>query len=162
MSPPPLTHTVTVTPTLARQTQHQSFGEVLHKSVGEAGSRAGALLVGALPAAPALSAAVSAVSSVMAAGSAGARRDAASAASAPVLPVSSGGASGHAVGLNLAAGGAATSGDLDGLVRTMREEANRSMFVQMELQRESREYNTLTNVLKVRHDSAKAAINNIR
>ena len=29
------------------------------------------------------------------------------------------------------------------------------------MQRESREYQTLSNVMKVRHDSAKAAINNI-
>jgi hypothetical protein len=34
--------------------------------------------------------------------------------------------------------------------------------MQMQMQQESREYNTISNVLKVRHDSAKSAINNIR
>jgi hypothetical protein len=34
--------------------------------------------------------------------------------------------------------------------------------LQEDMQRESREYNTLSNVMKARHDSAKAAINNIR
>jgi hypothetical protein len=34
--------------------------------------------------------------------------------------------------------------------------------LQNEMQRESREFNAVTNILKVRHDSAKAAISNIR
>jgi hypothetical protein len=34
--------------------------------------------------------------------------------------------------------------------------------LQDEMQRESREHTTVSNVMKVRHDSAKAAINNIR
>jgi hypothetical protein len=36
------------------------------------------------------------------------------------------------------------------------------MQMQNEMQRESREHNALSNIMKVRHDSAKAAINNIR
>jgi hypothetical protein len=36
------------------------------------------------------------------------------------------------------------------------------MMMQMQMQQESREYNAVSNVLKVRHDSAKSAINNIR
>ena len=34
--------------------------------------------------------------------------------------------------------------------------------LQRDMQQESQQYNTLSNVMKVRHDSAKAAINNIR
>jgi hypothetical protein len=34
--------------------------------------------------------------------------------------------------------------------------------LQDDMQRESREHNTVSNIMKVRHDSAKAAINNIR
>jgi hypothetical protein len=34
--------------------------------------------------------------------------------------------------------------------------------LQNEMQRESREHNAVSNIMKVRHDSAKAAINNIR
>ena len=38
----------------------------------------------------------------------------------------------------------------------------REVELQDEMQRESREHNTVSNIMKVRHDSAKAAINNIR
>ena len=34
--------------------------------------------------------------------------------------------------------------------------------LQNEMQKESREHNAISNIMKVRHDSAKAAINNIR
>ena len=37
-----------------------------------------------------------------------------------------------------------------------------ALELQLQVQQESREYNAITNVLKVRHDSAKSAINNIR
>ena len=40
--------------------------------------------------------------------------------------------------------------------------ADREVELQDEMQRESREHTTVSNVMKVRHDSAKAAINNIR
>ena len=34
--------------------------------------------------------------------------------------------------------------------------------LQNDMQQESREHNAISNIIKVRHDSAKAAINNIR
>ncbi|HSP80094.1 MAG TPA: hypothetical protein VLQ93_16305, partial [Myxococcaceae bacterium] len=36
------------------------------------------------------------------------------------------------------------------------------MQLQNEMQKESRAHNAVSNIMKVRHDSAKAAINNIR
>ena len=36
------------------------------------------------------------------------------------------------------------------------------MNLQNEMQAESRAHNAISNIMKVRHDSAKAAINNIR
>ena len=36
------------------------------------------------------------------------------------------------------------------------------LALQNEMQKESREHNAISNIMKVRHDSAKAAINNIR
>ncbi|MCY1035740.1 hypothetical protein OV207_30145 [Corallococcus sp. BB11-1] len=36
------------------------------------------------------------------------------------------------------------------------------LSLQNEMQKESREHNAISNIMKVRHDSAKAAINNIR
>jgi hypothetical protein len=55
-----------------------------------------------------------------------------------------------------------TPSELSGMIGQMRAEADRSTMMQMQMQQESREYNTISNVLKVRHDSAKSAINNIR
>ena len=52
--------------------------------------------------------------------------------------------------------------DSTGMVSQMRAETDRSISMQLQMQQESRDYNALSNVLKTRHDSAKAAINNIR
>lgn len=47
-------------------------------------------------------------------------------------------------------------------VSDMRSQSAQYLELQMAMQQESREYNALTNILKVRHDSAKAAINNLK
>lgn len=89
---------------------------------------------------------------------------------AALEPAVRGGASAQQVGgVGATAPGVASSGSsADGL------EAQRELMVQNqrwtaqylslqnEMQRESREYNTVSNILKVRHESAKTAINNIR
>jgi hypothetical protein len=65
------------------------------------------------------------------------------------------------------AGGAAPSGDGDVLAQTraLQEEARtfnlQYLQLQESLQRENREFTALTNVMKVKHDTAKAAIQNI-
>ena len=48
------------------------------------------------------------------------------------------------------------------LLKAQDSQAKEYLALQNEMQRESREFNALSNILKVRHDSAKAAINNIR
>jgi hypothetical protein len=53
-------------------------------------------------------------------------------------------------------------GPMNDTIGQMRAEAERSFQLQVAMQNESREFNTVSNVIKVRHDSAKAAINNIR
>lgn len=147
---------IAITPTVARQSQQQEFGEVLKNSISQGaralGTVSGALL-NALPGAGVVSAAVSTVTSM-------AQPHSVSAASTGIVNVS-GGLSGPGAGGN-GITGAATSGDMNGMMSEMRAEANRSMAMQMAMQQESRDYNTISNVLKVRHDSAKAAINNIR
>ena len=70
-----------------------------------------------------------------------------------------------------AAGGAAgavaagTQGDLVEATRALQQEAQamnlQYLQLQEQMQRESREYQALTNVMKVKHDSARAAIANI-
>ena len=67
------------------------------------------------------------------------------------------------------AGNAATAGpgggDLVEATRTLQQEAQtfnlQYLQLQEAMQRESREFTAVSNVMKVRHDSAKAAINNI-
>jgi hypothetical protein len=150
---------VSVTTTVPRQSQKQEFGEMLKNSLQQ-GAKAVGMVSGAMlqnmPGAGVVSAAVSAVTNF-----ANQAPRTASAASSGVININGGVAAGGGV----AGGGlanAATSGDMNGMVNEMRAEANRSMAMQMAMQQESREYNTISNVLKVRHDSAKAAINNIR
>ncbi|MGC4116476.1 MAG: hypothetical protein QM765_18245 [Myxococcales bacterium] len=59
-----------------------------------------------------------------------------------------------------------TSGmTFDGMSAAIEQQKQASyqyMALQNRMQEESREYNTLSNILKVRHESAKTAINNIR
>ncbi|MBE2254110.1 MAG: hypothetical protein IAE78_31570 [Myxococcus sp.] len=150
---------VSITQTVGRQSQKQDFGEVLKTSLQQ-GAKAVGLVSGAvlqnMPGAGVVSAAVSAVT-----GFASQAPHSAAAASSGIINVGGGVASGGG-GLGGGLANAAVGGDAAGMVNEMRAEANRSMAMQMAMQQESREYNTISNVLKVRHDSAKAAINNIR
>jgi hypothetical protein len=61
---------------------------------------------------------------------------------------------------------ASTSGDsLEGQRELMVQNQKwtaQYLALQNQMQQESREYNTVSNILKVRHESAKTAINNIR
>jgi hypothetical protein len=64
-----------------------------------------------------------------------------------------------------AAGGTSAEGDVLAATRTLQQEARTAnlQYLQLQegMQRESREYTALSNVMKVKHDSAKAAIGNI-
>jgi hypothetical protein len=61
--------------------------------------------------------------------------------------------------------GAASEGDLLAATRTLQQEARtfnlQYLQLQEHMQRESREFTAVSNVMKVKHDSAKSAINNI-
>jgi hypothetical protein len=159
---------LSVTPSVSKQSQQQEFGDVL-KTALQHGVRTASVVSGAvLPHVPGVGVVSAAVSAVTSLAQQPARTSAASTGvvnlnstvGGAVIPVSSGfgAAGGTAGGMT----GAAVAGDMTGMVSEMRNEANRSMAMQMAMQQESREYNTITNILKVRHDSAKAAINNIR
>lgn len=148
---------VSITQTTARQSQKQEFGEILKNSLQQ-GVKAVSMVSGAviqsMPGAGIVSAAVSAVTNLASQGP-----RSASAASTGIINVGGGAAGTQSSG---GAVNSAVSGDMAGMMSEMRAEANRSMAMQMAMQQESREYNTISNVLKTRHDSAKAAINNIR
>jgi hypothetical protein len=145
---------ISLTPTVARQTPKNEFGNVLKSALQTAANTGGALL-GGLPGGGIISAAVSNVTSLA---NSGGSAQAATYAATGVTAVGGGGATAQA----LATSPTGVPQELGGMISQMRAEADRSTMMQMQMQQESREYNTISNVLKVRHDSAKSAINNIR
>jgi hypothetical protein len=147
---------LSITPTTARQTPQNEFGNVLARTAQEV-VRTGAGIVGGLiPGGPAMSAAVSSVRSVVAS---------VPSTNTSITPVpGAGGTSGTG-----ATGGTAGKGDAWDMLeaqKLMAEDGQKFnmayLQLQNEMQRESREQNAISNIMKVRHDSAKAAINNIR
>lgn len=156
---------ISITATVARQTQKNEFGSVLKSALDQAG-KAGGLISGAvmsgMPGGAILSAAANSVSGLLN----GAPNNVASTSRAATGVQSVGGAGGVSGGSSVDRLANAGTGELpsglNGMIDQMRTEADRSMMMQMNMQSESREYNALSNVLKTRHDSAKAAINNIR
>lgn len=142
---------ISLTPTVARQSQQVDFGHVLKNTLQGAVHATGALM-SAVPGGGIISAAVNNVAALAT------TRSELSSATGLTSVQPGGGATGQA----LATSPQGLPGELGGMIGQMRAEADRSTLMQMQMQQESREYNTLSNVLKVRHDSAKAAINNIR
>jgi hypothetical protein len=140
---------LSLTPTISRQTPRAEFGSVLQVALQQAG-QAGAALLSAIPGGGILSAAIGSVTGL-------ASR---SLQAGPV--VASGGLGGQTAVAATTTATADLPGGVSAYVDQMRQEADRSLLMQLQMQQESREYNALSNVLKVRHDSAKAAINNLR
>ncbi|WNG34650.1 hypothetical protein F0U61_14090 [Archangium violaceum] len=142
---------LSITPTVARQTPRNDFGTVLAHTAQEV-VRTGAGVVAALvPGSPMVSAAVASVSSVVAT----------SASSLRSTVPTAGGASGTA-----GTTGKGEQWDLLAAQKELQAEGAKMNLAYMELQndmqKESRAHNAISNIMKVRHDSAKAAINNIR
>lgn len=144
-----------MTLTLKRQTPKNEFGQVLASTL-QGAVKTGSAIVGALAGSPVVSAAVSSVSAVS--GAVSARSGATG-----VVPLGSTSAA-PAVGAGSAPGSVAsepgTYSNPD--VQQMAQMSDYYLHLQNEMQQESREYNAVSNIIKVRHDSAKAAINNIR
>jgi len=150
---------MSVTPTLPRQTPKNEFGEVLARTAQEVVKTGVGIIGGMIPGGPVMSAAVSSISSVV---------SSVPSTSASITPVPS---AGGVVGTNGpgATGGTTGRGDAWDMLeaqRLMAQEGQKFnvayLQLQNEMQRESREHNAISNIMKVRHDSAKAAINNIR
>ena len=134
---------LSVSQTTGRQTPKQDFGDMLLKAGGEAVRVGGILASGVTSGSPVLSAAVAGVSSVVAQGMVTSLPAAAPAPSTNVqIPEG--------------------KGEAFDLLRLQDQQSKQYLTLQMQMQQESREYNTISNVMKVRHDSAKAAINNVR
>jgi hypothetical protein len=140
---------LSIVPSIARQTPNNDFGTVLARTTREVLAQGAGFLSPIAPAAPVLSAAVTGMGEV-------ASR---TLAASPVNAVSS----------SVPSLGSTGKGESWDLLEAQRGLQNQGaslnvqyLQLQEEMQRESREFNAITNILKVRHDSAKAAINNIR
>jgi hypothetical protein len=148
---------LSITPTVARQTPQNDFGTVFARTAQEVVRSGAGVAAALLPGGPAVSAAVSSISSVVSSAASGVRS-----ASAVPLPGGAGGAGGP-VGTS---GQGGDQWDLLAAQKEMQADGMKMNLAYMELQndmqKESRAHNALSNIMKVRHDSAKAAINNIR
>ncbi len=145
---------ISLTPTVSRQTPKNEFGNVLKNAIQTVANVGGSLL-GSVPGVGVISAAVSNVTAL-------ASKGGSAQASYAATGISSVQGGGGATAQTMATSPDGVPGELTGMIGQMRSEADRSTMMQMQMQQESREYNTISNVLKVRHDSAKSAINNIR
>ena len=137
-----------MTPTVGRQTPKNDFGDVLSSTVAGMVGAGGALASGLSNGSPIISAAVSSMGAVVGTVAQGIT------STGTGLPTVSSAAS----PATLATG----KGDSWDLLRAQDSQSREYLALQNEMQRESREFNAISNILKVRHDSAKAAINNIR
>jgi hypothetical protein len=143
--------------TIPRQTPKNDFGEVLSRTVNGALKMGGGLIQSTVGGMPIVSAAVSAVQSL-----AGNARSVSNASQAAIPVASVPGSGIKAQSGSISGGGVGADKYTDPAVQQMYEASQEALGLQLQVQQESREYNAITNVLKVRHDSAKSAINNIR
>lgn len=145
---------LSITPTVPRQTPQNDFGTLLARTASEVVKTGSGIVGGMIPGAPALSAAVSSVRSTVSS----VTSTASGVTSVPGASAGSGTAG--------AATGKGEQWDLLEAQKAMQTEGQQFnaayLQLQNEMQRESREHNAVSNIMKVRHDSAKAAINNIR
>ncbi|MDY7228609.1 hypothetical protein [Hyalangium rubrum] len=146
---------MSITPTLSRQTPKNEFGNVLARTAQEVVSTGAGLVGGVIPGVPVVSAAVSSVRAVV---------SSVASTSSSAVPVPGSGA-----GISGSVGGATGKGEAWDMLEAQKLMAAEGqkfnlayLQLQNEMQQESREHNAVSNIMKVRHDSAKAAINNIR
>ncbi len=154
---------LSITPTVARQTPQNDFGTVFARTAQEVVRSGAGVMASLVPGGAAVSAAVSSVSSVVSGATSSIRG-----ASAMPTPGGVGGAGGGTSGAGGLTGstGKGDQWDLLAAQKEMQAEGAKMnlayMNLQNEMQAESRAHNAISNIMKVRHDSAKAAINNIR
>ena len=160
-----------------RQTPNESFGNTLSKTLAKGASTTMGLaspLLGAVN--PALSAPVSQAAQAIAQFATSPSTSAPTSMGTPRaltsinLPTSSTGSTTSTSGSSGEAAIGASAGGTDSASLLQAQEAMNEqsqqfnmMYLQLQdnMQRESREYETISNIMKVRHDTAKNAINNI-
>lgn len=153
----------TIAQTTQRQTPQNDFGQVMARTVASVVQVGTGVAGGLAMGNPVLSAAVSSATSAIS-GITGVARSGVQ--SVGGTPGTTGGASGSGAAGGTGATGGAGEWDLMEAQKLMNAEQRsfnlQYLQLQNSLQQESREFNAVSNIMKVRHDSAKAAINNIR
>jgi hypothetical protein len=142
-----------MTLSVGRQTPKNDFGDVLSSTVAGIVGAGGALASGLSNGSPIISAAVSSMGAVVGSVAQGISAVGGTNALPTVNAIA---------GATTATTVATGKGDSWDLLRAQDSQSREYLALQNEMQRESREFNAVSNILKVRHDSAKAAINNIR
>ncbi len=171
---------LSLVPTVERQTPDNSFGAVLARTTGGVLSRSASFMGGVISQVPVASAAVSGagsiVGSVMTAAPLGvistspnAIAVSANGVRASGIPSSAATPVASAGGFSGGVGTGSGSGDAWELLQAQQVMSNESFALnyayvglQKEMEQESRQFNLLSNIMKSRHDTAKASINNIR
>ncbi|MGE6760814.1 hypothetical protein ACQKGO_22540 [Corallococcus interemptor] len=157
---------LSIAPSIERQTPKTEFGPTLARAAREV-VRTGAGLVGGMLPSGAISSAVvaSLAGTVSAAVPAEAMSSVPAAGGASAMSARAATA-GSAASTGSGATGKGEAWDLLEAQRLMAADGQKFnmayLSLQNEMQKESREHNAISNIMKVRHDSAKAAINNIR
>jgi hypothetical protein len=158
-----------ITQTIARQTPKDEFGNILAKSIGQAVQVGAGLASGVLGNSVA-SAAINAVSRVVGVSQVGQSSPQTLAGNGGATGISSiggsaSGTNGSAAGVGPGPTGNGDSWDLLAAQQAMNQQSQSFnaayLKLQDDMQRESREFTAISNIMKVRHDSAKSAINNI-
>lgn len=139
---------------LDRAAVKDDFGHMLARGIATGASALGGVASGILPGGGIISAALTRTASQALAPSKALGH------AAPQAPGATG-----ATGAGTALGESGSGEGLDSVAALQRQNQQwtaQYLALQEDMQRESREYNAVSNILKVRHESAKTAINNIR
>jgi hypothetical protein len=158
---------LSIAPSIERQTPKTEFGPTLARAAREVVTSGAGLVGGMLPSGPISSAVVSTLrGTVSAVVPSGGMASAAAAVGGSSAVGSAATASTRAGSTGTAATGQGDAWDLLEAQKLMAADGQKFnaayLSLQNEMQKESREHNAISNIMKVRHDSAKAAINNIR
>ncbi len=149
---------LTVAETGGRQTPRNEFGEVFARTGSEV-LRTGAGLAGVLGSVvtgtPVVSAAVNSLQGLFASSAAPSARSTTTLSGGEATTGGAAGGSGGGDAMELLQAQAAMQSEGFKLNAVY-------LGLQREMQRESREFSALSNIMKVRHDTAKSAINNVR
>lgn len=168
MDPDRRISSLSIAQTVPRQTPQTDFGPTFARAAREVVRTGAGLVGGMLPAGVISSAAVTGLrGAVSAAVPSPMALTASATGGASATGASTSAMSAHATGTTAGATtGQGDAWDLMEAQKLMNAEGQKFnvayLALQNEMQKESREHNAISNIMKVRHDSAKAAINNIR